>query len=944
MDKQLTRQRVAGISCVMTFTERLTRMPRAFDAERGDDAANQFPQLAGDLQALVKGAAGCSPYLSELLTREADWLINAFDDPEGAVQACLNIDWRQANLPETLRQAKRRVALLTALADLGGVWDLNAVTKTLTQLADVATDAALRAALLPLAARGKLSGMTPDDVEGSCAVAVLAMGKMGAFELNYSSDIDLICVFDETRFEAADFASVRSGFARAIRTMCATLSDTKAGGYVFRTDLRLRPDPSVTPVILSMGAAERYYESLGRTWERAAYIKARACAGDVEAGARFLDGLNPFVWRKHLDFAAIEDAHNMRLAIREHKGLGGPITLPKHNMKLGRGGIREIEFFTQTRQLIAGGRNPELRERGTVPALRRLAANDWIPQSQADDLIDHYEFHRTVEHRLQMVRDAQTHSLPGSDEGMMRLACMMDKDMSSLKRELHDRLSAVHLETEGFFAPSSSEEHATEDAAVADLDAATLARWRGYAALRSERAQSGFDRVLPNLLAGLQAAARPEEALAAFDGFLSGLPTGVQIFALFEANPSLVELLLDVLTAAPPLADHLSRNAQVLDAVIGGDFFADWPGSQALQDELSNLLDAAADYESQLDAARRWAKEWHFRAGVHHLRGLTNAQEAGGQYADIADTSLRGLWPHVIANFSKRHGPPPGRGAAIVGMGSIGSARMTPASDLDLIVIYDPEEAVESTGDRPLAVRPYYARLTQALVTALSAQTAEGRLYEVDMRLRPSGNQGPVATSWKSFQSYQRTDAWLWEHLALTRARCLAGPENLCADLNAFLKEVLAVDREKAAVKSDVAEMRQRIADAKKSAGPFDAKTGRGRLQDIELFIQAGALLSGTHAQDICAAAPLTHQTGLTDVQGAKILSDTYQMAWALQVAMRLVTRDPGQTESLGQGAKAMILRAAAAKDMPDAAERFQNAFERAAAVIDAGLNRDAKG
>ncbi|MEO9822687.1 MAG: bifunctional [glutamine synthetase] adenylyltransferase/[glutamine synthetase]-adenylyl-L-tyrosine phosphorylase [Paracoccaceae bacterium] len=922
----------------MNFIQRITRVPRPFDPERGADALKLVPDLPQELHDLFKGTAGCSPYLAELMQHEADWIVSAIADPEDALTQCLAINWRDAKLPITLRQAKRRVALLTALADLGGVWSLEDVTQALTQFADIAVDTALRSALLPLVNRGKLPGMTEDDVEGSCAVTVLAMGKMGAFELNYSSDVDLICLFDETRFEADDYATLRSGFSRAVRQMCTTLSDTKAGGYVFRTDLRLRPDPSVTPVVLSMSAAERYYESLGRTWERAAYIKARACAGDIEAGSAFLETLYPFVWRKHLDFAAIEDAHNMRLAIREHKGLGGPITLPKHNMKLGRGGIREIEFFTQTRQLIAGGRNPDLRVRGTVPALKQLTDADWIQDTQAAELSDHYRFHRTVEHRLQMVQDAQTHSLPGSDEGMTRLADMMDMDTRALKVELIDRLSAVHLETEGFFAPDHPDA-APLDEEEPKFDASILERWHGYPAMRSERAQAGFDRIRPHLIAGLQAAARPEEALAAFDGFLAGLPAGVQIFALFEANPQLVDLLLDVLTVAPPLAEHLSRNASVLDAVIGGDFFADWPAPVELQSNLATALHALDDYEEKLNTARRWAKEWHFRAGVHHLRGITTAEEAGEQYSDIADASLRALWPHVTAQFSKRHGPPPGRGAAIVGMGSIGSGRMTPASDLDLIVIYDPADATESTGDRPLAVRPYYARLTQALVTALSAQTAEGRLYEVDMRLRPSGSQGPVATSWNSFQTYQRNDAWLWEHLALTRARCLAGPVDLVRDIDDLLNEVLGQDRSVETVKTEVLAMRQRIADAKQSAGPFDAKTGRGRLQDVELFIQAAALLAGTHARNIRASAPITQAVGLTNEDGAATLASTYAQAWALQVAMRLVTRDPAQADSLGQGAKAMILRAAKATNMEDAASQFADAFDQAAAIIDAGLN-----
>ncbi|MEO1641592.1 MAG: glutamine-synthetase adenylyltransferase, partial [Pseudomonadota bacterium] len=396
----------------MSFAARLTRLPNAFDPERGSEAVAQVPDLSADLEPLIAGTAGCSPYLDGLIGREGAWLAQAMDAPEDALQDVTRgvNEAGLSDLPKTLRAAKRRVALLAALADLGGVWPLEAVTKSLTALADAAVHSAVRALVGAEVARGKLpADGDPDDAGG---MVVLAMGKMGAGELNYSSDIDLICLFDETRYDPGDYHEVRAAFIRVTRKMAAMLSDVRDGGYVFRTDLRLRPDASVTPVCLSMEAAERYYESVGRTWERAAYIKARVCAGDQKAGARFLKTLRPFVWRKHLDFAAIQDAHDMRLKIRDHKGLHGPLHLEGHNMKLGRGGIREIEFFTQTRQLIAGGRDPSLRERTTKGGLESLALAGWVPESDAAQLYDHYRHHREVEHRLQMINDAQTHSLP----------------------------------------------------------------------------------------------------------------------------------------------------------------------------------------------------------------------------------------------------------------------------------------------------------------------------------------------------------------------------------------------------------------------------------------------------------------------------------------------------------------------------------------------------
>ena len=413
----------------MDFSTRITRLPTAFEAERGAETALLVPQADGDLAKLLAGAGGCSPYIRSLVEKEADWLVPAFNDPEAAVADQLTELHRGSvtKLSVALRQAKRRVALITGLADLAGVWPLETVTAILTEFADVSCALALRAGLEGELKRGKLPGVTKGDLASGAGMVVLAMGKMGAGELNYSSDIDLICLFDETRFERSDYPEVRAAFVRATKRMVAVLSDLSSEGYVFRTDLRLRPDPGVTPVCMSMAGAESYYESQGRTWERAAYIKARPAAGDLVAGGQFLQSLRPFVWRRHLDFAAIQDAHDMRLRIRSHKGLHGPITLPGHHIKLGRGGIREIEFFTQTRQLIAGGRDATLRPRGTVAALAALADKGWVGQDTAEKLSDHYRAHREVEHRLQMVNDAQTHSLPNAVEHFQRLACFMGR-------------------------------------------------------------------------------------------------------------------------------------------------------------------------------------------------------------------------------------------------------------------------------------------------------------------------------------------------------------------------------------------------------------------------------------------------------------------------------------------------------------------------------------
>lgn len=906
------------------FAARLTRQPIPVDAGAAADVARDFADLAPEVRGLLAGTAGCSPYLRALMARERAWLRVALAlSPETGIAAVLSPLAGAGDLPHALREAKRRVALLVALADLGGVWRLDEVTGALTALADRAVDLSVQRLVADEVRRGRLPAGDPGMV-------VLAMGKMGAGELNYSSDIDLICLFDDARYPGAE-GEARAAFIRVTRKLTAWLGDMTAEGYVFRTDLRLRPDASVTPVCLSMSAAEQYYEAEGRTWERAAYIKARPCAGDIAAGEQFLRTLTPFVWRRHLDFAAVQDAHDMRLRIRDHRQLHG-IAVEGHDMKLGQGGIREIEFFAQTRQLIAGGRDPSLRARTTVGALAALARARWLPQAVADELTDHYRAHREVEHRLQMVNDARTHAMPATPEGVERIARLCGEgDTRAFRARLLDRLGRVDSLTAGFFAPGP----ATAAPALTPAQAAIVRRWPGYPALRSSRAQGLFRGLGPVLLDRLARAANPDEALSAFDGFLRGLPAGVQVFSLFAANPSLVDLIADIASTSPALARYLSRNAGVLDAVIGGTFWAPWPGQDALTAELAGALGPAADYEAALNAARVWLKEWHFRVGVHHLRGLIDAMEAGAQYADLAGAVIAALWPVVGAEVARKHGPAPGRGAMVLGMGSLGAARLNAGSDLDLIVIYDAAGAEMSDGPRPLPARAWYARLTQELVTALTAPMAEGRLYAVDMRLRPSGRQGPVATSRAAFEAYQKDEAWTWEHLALTRARPVAGEPALAAEVEGVRRAVLRLKGKGARVRADVAAMRARIAAAKPAGGVWEAKLGRGRLLDIELLAQTCALIAGAPARRVEAQLRAGRSSGLLTEAEEDVLLRAYRLCWRLQAGTRLLTDRPVEMDRIGEGGRAFLLRETDEAGAEALIARLDGATAAAAAVID---------
>lgn len=885
----------------MTLNKLLKTAPIPYEPALAEDILAKMNLPEGAVRDLVAGIAGCSPYLRSILQRETDWFVHVLEQhPDQTFEAIL-ADVSRDDLSKSLRTAKRRVALLLAACDLGGVWTLEQVTRHLTNFADFATQTALQTQIQNLQARGKLPGVSPEDVTDCAGIAVLAMGKMGAFELNYSSDIDLIVLFDETRHTAENYYDVRAGFLRATRNMAKLLSDITADGYVFRTDLRLRPNPSVTPICVPMDGAEAYYESEGRTWERAAFIKARVCAGDIAAGEQFLERIKPFVWRRHLDFVAIQDAHDMRLLIREHKGLGGAIDVMGHDLKLGRGGIREIEFFAQTQQLIAGGRDKSLRSSRTDGALRALAAKEWLPVELAEMLIAAYRVHRDIEHRIQMLRDAQTHKMPTSADEMDRLARLCGwGNTAAFMEDVRARLEQVHAATESFFAPDNAEEQAEEVVVLPAEMMQTMDSWAGLPALRSPRAVAIFDRLQPELIRRLAGTTRPGETLAQLDGFVRGLPAGVQLFSMFEANPQILDLLIGICATAPSLAQYLSRNTSVFDAVISGRFFEPLPDADAMLEQLKTVLQEVGDYEDGLNATRRWFKEMHFRIGVLVLRELVPLEQAERAYADLAQAVLRGVLPLVEQDFSRRYGVFDGQQLSILAMGKLGSRQMTATSDLDLIVVYRASGDF-SDGKRGLAKGPYFSRLTQALITALSSPMAEGMLYEVDMRLRPSGRAGTVATSLVGFETYQFEKAWTWEHLALTRGRVIAGDPVLAKDVEQVCQAVLTQQWNEKTLRQDVRDMRRRLAEAKGGkAGDWDVKDRTGGILDIELLAQMFRLLGEGKNTEPKQQLLEALKNGLIGQQDCNELSKTHRFLCSFQQAHRLLMDAAFDPERLG--------------------------------------------
>ncbi len=912
--------------------DQVTRAPQPFDPARGAEARALFAGLPPPLQDLIVGVAGGSGYLANSLRQEVGWIKKVSQD---SVLKSFNdlLEFDASNfqaLSDSLRIAKRRGALLIALADIGGLWNLQEVTLALTRLADAATATSLQFLVDAEAARGKLKA----DPENAAGMFVLAMGKMGAYELNYSSDIDLIVLFDETRHAPEQWGELRTAFIRITKRLIKLLSENTALGYVFRTDLRLRPDASVTPVCIATEPAERYYESMGRTWERAAFIKARACAGDLEAGGRFLARLKPFVWRRQLDYAAIEDAHDMRLRIKAHKKLHGPAQAAGHNLKLGQGGIREIEFFAQTQQLIFGGKNKALQVQDTVGALRAQVAEGLLPEATAEALIAAYRAHRTIEHRIQMMDDAQTHIIPENPEKRRQLALLSGfSGLEAFEADIEQRLSQVHSITEAFFNDTQAAPTADTNWQAPDRAAEITQGWLTYPALRSERARRIFSQLEPQILSRMCRGQNPDEALLHFDNFLRGLPSGVQVFAMFKSNPELLDMLIDICTMAPDLATYLGKNAHVLEAVIDAAFFKPLPDITALKTALDHELSQCSDYEQALDTVRIWAQDMRFRVGVQLLRGITAPQDTARAYSDIAEACVSEMFGVVVDNFSKRHGPPPGLGAAVIAMGKLGSREMTVSSDIDLIVIYEAKGETQSKGQKPLPTQTYYARFTQALVSALTVSTSKGGLYEVDMRLRPSGRQGPVATALAAFKSYQKTEAWTWEHMALLRSRVIAGP--IAASLQAAIAEVMAMPRDESKVLGELKNMRARLAQAKSGAGVWDIKNGAGGLMDLELLLQAGGLLAG--AKPGLAAADLA-QAGWLGPEDSEASIAALALYQKVQQASRLAMKGVFDPQRAGAGASCFVAETCAAENIGALEESLAHARNSVKKLIEEKL------
>ena len=900
---------------------------------------------------VLHGIAEDSSFLLDLIRTDPGRLARALEvSPveriaalvaQGRAEACAAPD--EAAAMGALRRMRSEAALVIALADIGGVLDLVEVTRALSDIADTAVSAALDFLLAEAAATGRLLPPDPAQPSLGCGLGVIAMGKHGARELNYSSDVDLIVVYDREAAPLAEGVEPSPFFVKITKALVRMLQERTGDGYVLRVDLRLRPDPGSTQVALSTHAALDYYEREGATWERAAYIKARPVAGDLEVGRGFLTDLAPFVWRRVMDYRAISDVHAMKREIHAFRG-HDVVAVEGHNVKLGRGGIREVEFFVQTQQLIAGGRDPNLRASRTLEALNALVADRWIAPQVRDDLIEAYGFLRRVEHRIQMVADAQTHTLPESAEGLAQFARFMGyPTRDAFAAALVERLTRVQNHYAQLFedAPPpaaldgqlSFPEGQDDKGTIATLArlgfrdplgaSAAVRGWMSgrHRVLREPGARGHLAAIVPLLLEQLSRGGDPDGALFAMDEFLKDL-SGAHLLVALHRHPDLVRLLATLLTAAPRLGETLARRPSLLDALLDPAFFDVLPDAATLERTLETLLDTAQSDEDQLDRARRFRQEQHVLIGVRIVSGTLPAERAGEAYASLAEVIIRALHRRVWARFVEAHGTIAGAETAVVAMGKLGGREMTAGSDLDLIVLYDfaADADPASSGPRPLHGAQYFARFTQRLVTALTSLTNAGKLYDVDLRLRPSGRAGPVATRLSSFRNYQREEAWTWEHMALTRARVIAASPAFADAVEGEIGLVLQRARDPRRIAGDILDMRQAIAAEKGEGERWNLKHAAGGQVDVEFIAQYLVLVHAAQFPEIVDAATarvlvVAGWLNLLPVEDIQTLASACRLYQDLTQVLRLSLDTHVLTGGASPALKALLARAG---ELPD--------------------------
>jgi len=889
------------------------------------------------LLAEVVRVFACSHFIAEVCSRHADVISDlvASGDLErnhdharyaAALAARLEAVTSETELLQVLRRFRQREMVRIAWRDLAGRAGLSETLEDLSALADVCVDGALEW----LHRDHTVVWGTPTDADGNpLRLVVFGMGKLGGRELNFSSDIDLIFCYPGEGETQGGRRSVthQEFFVRLGQRLIHALDRTTADGFVFRVDMRLRPFGEAAALAISFDAMEEYYQTHGREWERYALIKARPVAGDLAAGERLLAALRPFVYRRYVDYGAFESLRDMKALIEQEvrrKGMA-------HNVKLGAGGIREVEFIGQAFQLIRGGRDPGLQQRSILPVLDTVRERQLLPGYVVDELVEAYALLRNVENRIQMVGDEQRHTLPEGAEERARLAFALgyadwatfDEALSACRRRVHEHFEQVFAAPQNQASAQGSEDLAALwVGALDERQAEAVLENRGYQvtadalrlitltrdshALRnlSERGHGRLDRLMPLLIAAVGQRREPDRTLQHVLRLVEAIARRTAYLALLVENPMALSQLVQLCSASPWIAALLTRHPVLLDELLDPRSLYYPPRRDAMREELAGRLAGVQpdDEEQQLEVLRQFKQANTLRVAAADIAEAVPLMVVSDHLTELAETilaaSIQLAWRHLAARHGSPVVPGAGSGFAIVGYGKLGGIELGYGSDLDLVFLHAGEPGENTAGPRPVANAVFYTRLAQRLIHVLTAHTPSGVLYEVDTRLRPSGASGLLVSALPAFAEYQLSQAWTWEHQALVRARVVAGDPAVAQAFEAVRREVLGKERDLDVLRREVREMRERMrSELSRSAGrEFDLKQGAGGIADIEFVVQYGVLAWAHRFPDLLEFTDNIRQidalarNGLVSADEATLLADAYR-AYRARVH-RLTLRD----------------------------------------------------
>lgn len=817
-----------------------------------------------------------SPYLSNVIVKNLQFYLQFFEEDISEIfntniKKLGNYNFeKKEDLEKHLRQEKNKIALLIAFGEITGLITGKQAMEYLSIFADLTITKATEFALKYYHKNKLIVLEDESNPFHNSGLIVLAQGKLGSFELNYSSDIDLCIFFEDEKIEYKGRKNLQQQYIQIAKDITDILSRRTADGYVFRVDMRLRPDPASNPLAVSLDKAEIYYFTIGQNWERAAMIRSRLVCGDEESYEIFKGFMDKNIWRKSLDFETIEDIHSIKRQIDSKQGIH-PKKLFGYNLKLGKGGIREIEFFVQTQQLIWGGRKPNLRKRGTVEALKALEEVGEIDTEATNELEEVYGFYRMVEHRLQMVNDEQTHSLPKDLEKMEEIAkfCGFEnKDIFinkfiekiSIVQKYYSKLFETSPELtanlggeNGSLIFTGASNHPDTLDTLKKLNyqepekiSEVIRGWHygRYNCTEKARSRAVLTKLIPSIVADFSKSADPDNAFIRFDEFLSRLPKGSQIFSMLAANPTILKLLAEIMGGYPKIAKNLTKNVFLLDYVLAPEFYSNLPKIGQLEKNLDENLRERKDIEEIYETIKDWANDRKFRVGIQLIRNQASIEETFRNLTNIAEVAISKITEKTIENFEAEIGHIEGGDFAVIAMGKLGSRELTFESDLDLVFVYEHDEnifTVESSNVTPIS---YYTRIANKIIYALSSISVTGKLYDVDLRLRPLGDSGPVASNLKTFDEYynnqnqQNSNAWLWEYLVLTKARVIGKNIEFNKKVEEIIKRKLNFEWEAEEFDKEIEYIYTKFRDSKKIISEFDIKNTVGGLFDLEFLVR----------------------------------------------------------------------------------------------------------